>query len=165
MVFCCLAKSKPTKKKILHIVIPHVAPKWYELGVELLSEEQESQLDVIKATNNNDVHKCSTEMFWFWLQSHPNASWYQLVECLKSPAVQLHALAADIEKLYAGIYILTSNAMNVLVIHYQLYNCTVSMSMYHSMHIKMCNVKNQHFLILVYRKAIRLVFPDTHICI
>ena len=82
-----------------------MAPKWYELGVELLTEKQEAQLDVIKATYSNDVYKCSTEMFWYWLQANPTASWYQLVECLKSPALQLHALAADIENAFTGLYV------------------------------------------------------------
>jgi len=104
---CCilllnLANTKPTKKKIFHNVIPHVASKWYELGVELLLEEQEPQLDLIKLNYNHDIHKCSTEMFWLWLQTHPDANWYHLVKCLKSPSVQLYTLAADIEKIFAG---------------------------------------------------------------
>jgi len=91
------------------LVAPRVSPKWYELGIKLLKEEQESQLDVIKATYRDDVHKCSTEMFWYWLQTHPNASWYQLIECLKSPAVQLHAVAVDIENMFTGNHVYTHN--------------------------------------------------------
>ena len=97
-----LANSRPSKKKILDLVVPHVTTKWYELGVELLAEEQVSQLDVIR-TNYNDTITCCREMFWYWLRSNPNASWYHLVECLKSPVIELHALAADIEKFYAGM--------------------------------------------------------------
>ena len=84
-------------------MVPHVTPKWYELGVELLSEEQESQLDIIQS-NYNDNKTCCREMFWYWLRSNPDANWHQLVECLKSPAVELHTLAADIETMYTGTH-------------------------------------------------------------
>ena len=96
------ANSKPTKKKILDLVVPHVSPKWYDLGIQLLKEDQEAELDIIKADCKSDHKTCCKEMFWYWLKSNPDASWYQLVECLKSPAVELHTLAADIEEIFTG---------------------------------------------------------------
>ena len=66
-----------------------------------MKEEQEAELDVIQS-NSSDNKTCCKEMFWYWLKSNPNANWYQLVECLKSPAVELVALAADVEKMFAG---------------------------------------------------------------
>ena len=99
--FVYLANSKPSKKKILEL-IPHVAPQWYELGIQLLREDQESHLDVIKADHGHNILKSCTEMFWLWLKSHPSATWHQLIESLKSPAVNLHSVAADIEKMFTG---------------------------------------------------------------
>ena len=102
MVFLyVLVDSKPSKKKLLEI-IPHVAPHWYEIGIQLLNEDQESHLDVIKANHGHDKITSCTEMFWLWLKSHPNASWHELIESLRSPAVQLHCVAADVEKVFIG---------------------------------------------------------------
>ena len=108
VVLCFLVNLKPTKKKILDLVVPYVSPKWYEFGVKLLKEEQEAQLDVIRSDYNNDSKTCCREMFWYWLRSNPDASWYQLIDCLKSPAVELHALAADIETKFTGIILFKS---------------------------------------------------------
>jgi len=83
------------------LVVPHVTPKWYEFGVQLLKEDQESQLDIIQSNDSDNKARCRN-MFWFWLKSTPNANWYHLVECLRSPAVELHTLAADIEIMYKG---------------------------------------------------------------
>ena len=41
-------------------------------------------------------------MFWHWMRTDPNASWYKLVQSLKSEAVQLPSVAADIEKMFQG---------------------------------------------------------------
>jgi len=97
--------SKPTKKKIQGRVIPQVATYWYELGIELLSEDQEKYLDIIKSDYGNNHKKCCAEMFWHWLRSDPNASWYQLVESLKSPAMELHSLASEIESMFPGLFV------------------------------------------------------------
>ena len=119
MALYYLANSKPTKKKILDLVVPHVSPKWYELGVTLLKEEQESQLDVIQSNYSNDNKTCCREMFWYWLRSDPDANWYQLIECLKSPAVELYTLAAEIEKKFAaGMYSVPSTSLlQILYVH------------------------------------------------
>ena len=84
------------------MVIPRVAPQWYELGVELLSEDQEKHLDIIKSDYGSDHKKCCTEMFWYWLKTDPNASWYHLVIALRSPALELHSVASDLEKMFQG---------------------------------------------------------------
>ena len=96
-----IVDSKPSKKKLVEL-IPHVAPHWYLIGIQLLREDQESLLDVIKADYGHDKVQSCTEMFCLWLKSHPNASWRQLIESLQSPAVQLHSVAADIETMLTG---------------------------------------------------------------
>ena len=90
--------SKPTKRKILDHVVPHVTPHWYVLGVKLLKEDQESHLDVLKLNHAGDNQMCCMEMFWHWLSTDTDASWQQLIEALRSPAVELPVVAADLEK-------------------------------------------------------------------
>ena len=99
---CLLALSTPTSQQLLSFVIPHVASKWYEVGVMLLEKEQESQLVQIKSNHGQDVNKCCFEMFSYWRQTHPDDNWYHLVTVLKSPGVELHHVAADIQKRFAG---------------------------------------------------------------
>ena len=96
-------KSRPSRKNILDL-IPDVTPRWYELGIKLLNDDQESHLDIIKTNHSNDQLKGCAEMFWFWLSAQPDASWQQLIESLKSPAIQLHTVAANIEALFTGKY-------------------------------------------------------------
>lgn len=74
-----------------------MAPRWYELGLKLLNEDQESYLDVIKKDYVNDNKQCCMEMFWYWLETHPEATWKQLIDSLRSPALELNTVAASIE--------------------------------------------------------------------
>ena len=94
--------SKPTKKKLLDYVIPHVTPCWYKLGVKLLNEEQESHLDIIESNRAGDNETCCLDMFRYWLSTNADASWKQLMEALRSPGVKLPVVAADIEKMLTG---------------------------------------------------------------
>ena len=94
--------SKPTKRKVLDHVIPNVIPKWYVLGLKLLKEEQEEYLDVIKSDHPGDSTACCTEMFWYWLRSNDGASWLQLIEVLRSPAIELHTVATKLERILTG---------------------------------------------------------------
>ena len=92
-----LVSSKPTLKKLQQTkIITAVGSKWYELGIELLNEDQLTQLDIIK-TNNHEVTRCCAEMFLFWLRSHSTATWQNLVEALKAPGVELNDVAATVE--------------------------------------------------------------------
>ena len=94
--------SKPTKKKLLEHVVAHVAPHWYDLGITLLNEEQESHIDVIKSNHSGDKMECCKEMFWHWLSTDTSASWQQLIDALRSPAVGLTVVAADLERMLTG---------------------------------------------------------------
>ena len=93
--------SKPTKKKLLDHVVARVTPHWYDLGITLFNEEQESHLDVIKS-NYTDKKTCCKEMLWYWLSTNTSATWEQLIEALRSPAVELPVVAADLEKMLTG---------------------------------------------------------------
>ena len=94
--------SRPSRNKLLDHVVPHVTPQWYVLGVKLLKEDQESQLDIIKSNHPSDNQMCCMEMFWYWLSTNTDASWQQLIEALQLPIVKLPVVAADIEKMLTG---------------------------------------------------------------
>ena len=97
--------SRPTKQKLLDHVVPHVTPRWYVLGVRLLKEEQEAQLDVIKSNHAGDIQICCMEMFWYWLSANTDASWQKLIEALRSPTVELPVVATNLEEMLTGTYV------------------------------------------------------------
>ena len=94
--------AKPTLKKLQKFrVIADASSKWYQLGIELLDDDQVTQLAVIKK-NNDDVTERCTELFSYWLRTHPNSTWYQLVAAMREPGVELNQLAASVEEKIAG---------------------------------------------------------------
>ena len=97
--------SKPTRNELLDHVVPHVATHWYMLGVKLLKDDQASHLDVIKSDHTGDNRMCCMQMFSYWLSTNTDATWKQLIQALKSPAVTLTVVAADVEKMLTGNYI------------------------------------------------------------
>ena len=98
-----IVNSKPTKRKLLDHVIPHVTPQWYDLGIKLLNEEQESQLDIIESNHPDNKKECCKMMFWYWLSTNTDASWQLLIEVLRSPAIELPVVAASIEEMLTGM--------------------------------------------------------------
>ena len=84
-------------------MIPYVATKWYELGLELLDEKQEHELKIIRSNYGSDVKTCCREMFLLWLDTNSDANWWQIVEALKSPGVKLSAVAVELESKLSGI--------------------------------------------------------------
>ena len=97
-----LVNSKPTKEQLLDHVVPHVTLRWYDVGVKLLKVEQESHLDVIESNHGDDKKECCKKMFWYWISTNTDASWQKLIAALRSPAVELPVVAADIEKIITG---------------------------------------------------------------
>ena len=98
-VIVVLVNSKPTKQKILDHVVPYVTNQWYELGIKLLREDQESHLDVIQLNHTGDNRKCCMAMFWYWLSTNSGATWKQLISELQSAAIELPVVAANLEKM------------------------------------------------------------------
>ena len=96
-----LGTSAPSRKKLLEF-IPHMAPHWYEIGIQLLNDNQEPQLDVIKSDYGNDHKQCCIQMLWYWLKANSKANWQQLLNSLRSPALELNAVASNIEAILAG---------------------------------------------------------------
>ena len=76
-------------------MIPNVGHRWRNLGVELLGVDEAERL-----TGGNQK-RCS-EILRIWLDRNPNADWYQLVEALDSPRVQLSDVAGEIRNMFTG---------------------------------------------------------------
>ena len=57
-----------------------IAVRWYELGQELVDDNNILQL--ITADHGNDTYTCCHKMFQKWLERIPGASWNHLVSAL-----------------------------------------------------------------------------------
>ena len=79
-------------------VIPKVSIKWYDLGLELLEDEYEGELETIHKDYKADGSKtCCQKMFSKWLETRDGASWDQLIEAMRT--IELNNVARDIEQL------------------------------------------------------------------
>ena len=83
-------------------VIPLVAARWYDLGLELLETRYERELENIEKDNKVDGTKtCCRKMFGKWLETQPgSASWGQLIEAVA--IIKLIDVVTDIEQLLQG---------------------------------------------------------------
>ena len=104
-----IGHDRPTLKLLNNHVRKIVSSKWYDLGLQLLEEEDEERLNEIESNNPRDVSECCKEMFKLWLSKCTNAKWNQLIQALKE--VQLSSLATTIERMLSdsgGKYIIIS---------------------------------------------------------
>ena len=84
-------------------MVRRVTSQWYNLGVMLLNEDQESHLDNIKLDHAGDNETCCMEMLCYWLRTNTSATWEQLIAALRSPAIELSVVADDLEKMLTDI--------------------------------------------------------------
>ena len=90
--------SRPSMKDLNKHVIPLVATRWYDLGLELLETKHERELDIIETNYENNATKCCRKMFSKWLETQSdNASWDQLIQAVKN--IEVNNVASDIEQL------------------------------------------------------------------
>ena len=73
-----------------------IAPKWYDLGLQLLQGEHRHELNIIKTNNIQNVEVCCREMFEYWLRVDETASWDKLISALQ--AIGQNTLAANIKQ-------------------------------------------------------------------
>jgi len=71
------------------------------LGIELLDDDQVTQLDIIKKNNDDVMERCMA-LFSYWLRTHSDSTWHHLVAALREPDVELNELAASVEEKYVG---------------------------------------------------------------
>ena len=74
--------DKPTIRLLNKHVRDEVAPRWRELGIQLLNDEQCAKLHIIEV-NCHDVMTCCTELFKYWLSVDTDASWNKLIAALE----------------------------------------------------------------------------------
>ena len=96
-----IAHSTPSIIALLPFVA-QLAPNWYELGIMLLEERDEICLSMIKASHGSDNQRCCLTMLQYWMRTHPEATWHHLVTAVKSPGVELTAVASNIERNFTG---------------------------------------------------------------
>lgn len=73
--------------------------KWHDLGLELLEQEDEGELNEIQINNPKNASECCKEMFQLWLRKCPNATWDLLINALREPNIELNTLATTIESM------------------------------------------------------------------
>ena len=87
--------DEPTLKLFNRNIRNKIATRWYDLGVELLNEEQLSMLNNI-AENKPDVQSRCSALFNYWLSVDTGASWNKLIEALNK--INEHCLAEKIKR-------------------------------------------------------------------
>ena len=75
----------------------YIPTKWHDLGLELLDQEDEQKLNVIKSDNHGDSEKSTTEMFQLWLSRKHSANWNDLVRALTD--IKMNDLATKIKEM------------------------------------------------------------------
>lgn len=55
-------------------------------------------------------------MLEYWMDTHSEATWYHLTAALRSPGVELAAVATEVEKNLSGQYIIFTNELLYLYI-------------------------------------------------
>lgn len=79
-------------------MIPRVASKWHELGIELYKDADVPHLDAIQKQCPGDFEKACFQMLSYWLQTYENATWNKLIEAIKTPGLQLNFFAIKIKR-------------------------------------------------------------------
>ena len=70
---------------------------WYNIGLNLLNEEDAHKLNLIKINCKENTSECCREVLKLWLRKQPKANWDQLIGALKSDSVGLDYVASKIE--------------------------------------------------------------------
>jgi len=92
-----LGSDRPALRDLNNFVVPYVGGKWFNLGIQLLDQEDETKLHSLKADHRKELDDLCTEMFTHWLASDPKASWKKVILALKSKSVNLQNLAENVD--------------------------------------------------------------------
>ena len=62
-----------------------IASRWEDVAVQLLSEEHQKEISIIRANHHGDVEKCCSSLFTIWSQRQPgDVTWRALIEAMKN---------------------------------------------------------------------------------
>ena len=86
--------DRPTMKDLKDHVVPLVATEWYDLGIQLLHQ---NELKSIALNTRNNPNMCCEQMFYKWLMMDQIASWNKLIHAVED--IDLHYAAAVIENM------------------------------------------------------------------
>ena len=98
-IFVHVGANKPTLRSLMKYR-NKIAPRWHDLGLQLLPEEYTDKLDVIQADHHNSVENCCDKMFQHWLAVDTEANWNKLIDALE--LIQQSATAAEIREDISG---------------------------------------------------------------
>ena len=90
-----LGSDKPTLQALNIHVRKKLAPKWHDLGMQLLDAEQHDQLKIINCNHPNNVEECCKKMFNYWITVDPDATWDKLLKALET--IDYNVLAKSIQ--------------------------------------------------------------------
>ena len=96
--FTTTGSDHPAHKHLKHVRVL-IATKWYDIGLELMEEEDVKDLHVIKAKYATDISKACEEMLELWLRKRPKDTWNNLINAMKCPDIELNDAADKIEKM------------------------------------------------------------------
>ena len=127
-MFFAIGTGCPFLKCLNKYVIPDIADKWYDIGIQLLDEEDTPQLKLIKTRHGGDVNDCTAGMLQLWQEKKPDANWDQLLQVLRRPSINLNTLASKIEQMLSkGIEVcIMYHSYTLFQYPYYLHNTPVS---------------------------------------
>ena len=89
-------------KDLYEHVVPTIADKWRDIGVQLLDSNLLDQrvLEVIAADYPHNIEGCCKSMFEKWLSTKKEASWNQLIQAIDN--IGLSYQASQLERKLTG---------------------------------------------------------------
>ena len=75
-----------------------IAPKWEDVAVQLLSEEHQKEINIIKDDYHGNIKNCCSSLFTLWRQRQPqDVTWKALIRAIRN--ADLTNEANQIEKM------------------------------------------------------------------
>ena len=81
------------------------APKWRILGKQLLKDALLQKLNVIEDTYHDDVQRCCTEVFEYWIENF-EATWNKMIDALNKMDQTNLATTIDQNVYLKGVFII-----------------------------------------------------------
>ena len=79
-------------------VIPLVAKRWYDLGLELLDSKHETSLEIFEENFGSNVEICCKKTLMKWLETKSDdATWGQLAKALEN--IDMHTAANNVKEI------------------------------------------------------------------